>query len=150
MRSDDRHPSTLGTRVSVIDAARLAVCRLDASAVLPDWLADRGGFVSVTRTTEELSIICPDEFVPPGVRCERGFRLLKVEGPLPFDAIGIIARLAGVLAAAQISLIAVGTFDTDYVLIKDDRRESAIAALRAAGFEVTLEGPEAHGSARMA
>ena len=58
--------------------------------------------------------------------------------------------MAGVLAAAQISLIAVGTFDTDYVLIKDDRRESAIAALRDAGFEVTLEGPSAHGSARMA
>ena len=150
MRSDDRHPSTLGTRVSVIDAARLAVCRLDASAVLPDWLADRRGFVSVTRTTEELSIICPDELVPPDVRCERGFSLLKVEGPLPFDAVGIIARLAGVLAAAQISLIAVGTFDTDYVLIKDDRRESAIAALRDAGFEVTLEGPEAHGSGRTA
>ena len=95
--------------MSVIDAARLAVCRLDASAVLPDWLADRRGFVSVTRTTEELSIICPDELVPPDVRCERGFSLLKVEGPLPFDAVGIIARLAGVLAAAQISLIAVGT-----------------------------------------
>ena len=126
-----------------------AICRWPPGETLPDWL-NHSGFVSVTRTTEELSIICPDEFVPPGVRCERGFRLLKVEGPLPFDAIGIIARLAGVLAAAQISLIAVGTFDTDYVLIKDDRRESATAALRAAGFEVTLEGPEAHGSARMA
>ena len=129
--------------MSVIDAARLAVCRLDASAVLPDWLVDRRGFVSVTRTTEELSIICPDELVPPDVRCERGFRLLKVDGPLPFDAIGIIARLAGVLAAAQISLIAIGTFDTDYVLIKDDRRESALAALRDAGFEVSLERPKA-------
>ena len=69
------------------------------------WLADARGFVSVTRTTEELSIICPDELVPPDVRCERGFRLLKVEGPLPFDAVGIIARLAGVLAAVQISLL---------------------------------------------
>jgi len=126
--------------VSAIDATRLAVCRLDASAVVPDWLSDARGFVSVTRTTDELSIICPDELVPPDVRCERGFRLLKVEGPLPFDAVGIIARLARVLAAAEISVIPVGTFDTDYILIRGHACERAIAALRDAGFEVRHEG----------
>ena len=128
--------------MSVIDAERLAVCRLDPSAALPDWLPGVRGFVSVTRTTDELSIICREELVPADVRCERGFTLLKVEDPLPFDAVGIIARLATVLAAAQISLIPVGTFDTDYILIRVVDAERAIDALRREGYAVRQQTVE--------
>ncbi len=136
MGADDSRPPAVGTRVSLI-AGALAICRLDPRAALPAWLSAADGFVSVTRTADELSIICSEEHVPSDVRTERGFRLLKVEGPLPFDAIGIIARLAGVLAAAQISLIPIGTFDTDYVLIKDDISALAIATLQREGYEVS-------------
>jgi hypothetical protein len=135
--SADDDPSSLGTRVSVIAGAMLAVCRLDPRAPLPDWLSPGRAFVSITRTPDELSIICSEELVPPDVPTERGFRLLKVEGPLPFDAVGIIARLASVVAAAGVSLIPVGTFDTDYILIRDNACERAIEALRDAGFEVS-------------
>jgi hypothetical protein len=140
MPPHDDLSSALGTRLTVIAEGPFAICRLDPHEPLPSWLTGAQGFVSITRTPDELSIICRESLLPSEVQIERGFRLLKVAGPLPFDAIGIIARLSGVLAAARISLIPVGTFDTDYVLIKDEKCRSAVAALRDAGFEVAAEG----------
>jgi len=111
-------------------APTFAVCRLDAKALIPEW-ATRGIFFSVSRTDEELSIVCEEALVPDGIRCEKNWRALKVAGPLDFALTGILASIANPLAAAGISLFAVSTFDTDYVLVKiqDFERASSILGL---------------------
>jgi len=111
---------------------QLAVCRLASDAPLPIWSLT-GPFISITRTADELSIVCLDESVPIGTTVERGWRYLKVEGPLDFALTGILADLAGALAAAGISIFAVSTFDTDYLLVKEETLPEAIAVLGAAG-----------------
>jgi uncharacterized protein len=92
------------------------------------------GFTSITRTAEELSIICESSVVPPDVKAERGWGALQVLGPLPFDAVGILRQIADPLAEKGIPIIAIGTFDTDYVLVQRDQRDAADAALAQAGL----------------
>jgi hypothetical protein len=110
--------------------ARFAVCRLDpVASVSPDLLKPNQEFLSITRTADELSIVCPESLVPAGAKVERGWRALKVQGPLDFSLTGIIAALTAPLAAAKISVFAVATFDTDYILVREADLERAIAAL---------------------
>jgi uncharacterized protein len=110
----------------------LAVCRLPPDAPSPPW-ADSLVFSSVTRTADELSIICPSHQVPAGLKAEAGWRGLKFCGPFPFDAVGIMASVTEPLARAGISLLAIGTFDTDYVLVKAGQLAAAIRTLEHAG-----------------
>lgn len=114
---------------------RFAVARLDAKNEIPSWPA--GEFVSITRTSEEISIVCAEEGVPDATRAERGWRCLAVAGPIPFEVTGVAAAIAGALADAGISLFLVSTFDTDYVLVKEAVLERAMDALRGSGCEVT-------------
>lgn len=123
-----------GLRLSLLDGP-LAVCRLDAVTDVPSWAAS-GGFLSVTRTDDELSVVCLEEALPEGVRHEKGWRALKLEGPFEFSEVGVLASVAAPLAGAGVSVFAVSTFDTDYVLVKHERLERAIAALRELGYEV--------------
>jgi hypothetical protein len=109
-----------------------AVCRLPAVEPLPAW-ADGGPFSSITRTGDELSIVVPEDRVPTGVQAEGGWAVLRLNGPFPFTAVGVLASVAVPLAAARISLFAVSTFDTDYVLVKESAREKAVAVLQEAG-----------------
>jgi hypothetical protein len=113
----------------------LAVCRLDAGAPLPDW-AMGGSFSALTRSADELSVICPQASVPPGVTCEPNWRALKVEGQLDFAMVGVLAGISGALANARISLFAISTFDTDYILVKETDLPGAVSALRSAGYGV--------------
>jgi GNAT superfamily N-acetyltransferase len=110
-----------------------AVCRLDADAPLPAWLAG-GPFVSITRTADELSVVCREEAVPAGVRCEQGWQCLRVAGTLDFSLVGVLASLLDPLAAAGVSVFAVSTFDTDYLLVKSTDFQRATEALRASGI----------------
>jgi hypothetical protein len=112
-----------------------AVCRLDAGAALPAWAAG-GPLVSVTRTADELSVVCPQQAVPEGVRCERGWRGLRVAGPLDFSLVGVLAALLDPLAAAGVGVFVLATFDTDYLLVKEKDWPRAVLALRRAGYEV--------------
>lgn len=112
-----------------------AACRLLPTEPIPAW-AGSAVFSSVTRTADELSIICPAPPVPAGVKAERGWRLLKVAGPLDFGMVGVLASITAPLAAGGISLLAVATFDTDYVLVRAERLEEALRALEAAGHRV--------------
>jgi len=123
-------------RLAVL-SGRFAVCRLPADAAVPAW-ADAGGFVSVTRTAHELSVLCAEERVPADVRSEAGFRALMLEGPFDFSAVGILASVASPLAEGGVSLFAVSTFDTDYVLVKDERLADALRVLAAAGHAISL------------
>jgi hypothetical protein len=116
-------------------ADTFAVCRLDAGAVVPEW-AWTGEIACVTRTRDELSIVCRADLVPAEVRREGGWRCLKVKGPLDFSLSGVFARIAQPLADAGISLFAVMTYDTDYVMVKQERLRDAADALMAAGHAV--------------
>ncbi len=113
----------------------LAVCRLKPEASVPDW-ASQGAFSSVTRTTEELSVICAAEHVPPDACASRGWRALKIEGPLDLELVGILVSIAVPLAQAGVAIVPLGTFDTDYILVQGDRLGTAVEALRATGLEV--------------
>jgi len=113
----------------------LAVCRLDAAAGIPAW-ATAASLFSVTRTADELSIVCPEGLVPDGIRCEKGWRAFELEGPFEFSEVGILSAVASPLAEAGVGIFAVSTFDTDYVLVKEERLDLAADALRAREHEV--------------
>jgi hypothetical protein len=114
---------------------RLAVCRLAPGEPFPAW-ANGGAFASVTRTGDELSVVCPEGAVPEGTRCEAGWRMFRVEGPLDFALTGVLASIAAPLARAGVSIFALSTFDTDYVMVKEEDVERAASALAAAGHRV--------------
>ena len=112
-----------------------AICRLGPAEDVPDW-AMIGEFVSITHTGDELSIVCAEEHVPPDVKADREWRVLKVEGPLDLALTGVLASLANPLAEAQLNIFAVSTFDTDYLLVKGYNLPRACDVLRQAGFIV--------------
>ncbi|MFV3076675.1 ACT domain-containing protein [Niveispirillum fermenti] len=114
---------------------RLGVCRLAAEAPLPAWVAGPG-FASITRTADEVSIVVDQGRVPADVAMVGGWRALKVRGPLDFGLTGILAALAVPLADAGISLFAIATYDTDYILVQQDALDRAITALTAAGHHM--------------
>lgn len=119
----------------------LAVCRLAADAGLPAWVGlDRPGPVSVTRTTDELSVVLPQDRVPDEVPAERGWRAVVVRGPLDFSLVGILSSLTSTLASAEVPVFALSTHDTDWLLVRGRQLEVAIAALAAAGHHVHTEG----------
>jgi uncharacterized protein len=115
----------------------LAVCRFASDAGIPALTTEgESRFFCVVRTRDELSIVCAEDRIPDGVRAERGWLALKLEGPFPFSMTGVLASFLQPLAEAQIPIFAISTFDTDYVLIKRDRFVAAVAALAAAGHEL--------------
>ena len=109
-----------------------AVSRLDADSPIPDW-ATRGPFNTVTRTRDELSVVCPTGQVPPGTVSKGGWRCLRVEGPLDFSLTGILASLAAPLAEKGVSIFALSTYDTDYLLVKSGQLDTARAVLTKRG-----------------
>jgi uncharacterized protein len=110
-----------------------AIVRLDADEAIPHWA--RGAFLSITRTSDELSIVCEEGNVPD-VIADRGWRCLKLAGPMPLDQTGVAAAFTRVLAQAGVAVFVVSTYDTDYVLVRDSMLEHASAALRASGYIV--------------
>lgn len=115
----------------------LAICRLDAGTALPSWAAGPSAFLTVSRTAEELSITTVQRTLPADAKCERDYRAFRVRGPLPLDLIGILAAIADPLADAGLSIFAISTYDTDYVLVKLRDLPTAIEALERAGHRVT-------------
>ena len=115
---------------------RLAVCKLQPTADLPTW-ATSGEFSSITRTHDELSVVCPEEAVPADVRAEKGWRVMRVAGSMDFSVVGVLASMTAPLAEAKIGIFAISTFDTDYLLIKEDDLNGAIEALQAYGHAIT-------------
>ena len=114
---------------------RLAICRLGPAEAVPQWA--QGGFSAVTRTAEELSVVCADSAVPEGTRCDRCWRALRVAGTLDFALVGVLASLAAPLAGAGISIFAVSTFDTDYLLVKEENLARACEVLERAGHALS-------------
>ena len=114
---------------------RLAVCRLDPDEMIPDWLRECD-FWSVTRTDEELSVVLPEASVPRAWKTEEGWRCLKVHGPLDFNLTGVLASLASPLAEAGISIFAISTYDSDYILVRDEDLDGAETVLSACGHVI--------------
>ncbi len=117
----------------------LAVCKLDPAGDIPSW-ATQGGFFSITRTHDELSVVCPEASVPADVRAEDGWRCFRVAGSMDFSVVGVLASLTAPLAGANIGIFALSTFDTDYLLVKAHDLPEAIEALVACGHAVS--GPD--------
>ena len=102
-------------------------------------LAPAGDFFAYVRTPGENSYVMEESLVPKTVAGSRGWRPLKVHGPLDFSLTGVLASIAAPLAEAGISIFALSTFDTDYVLVGDSKVGSAVEVLREAGHEVHEE-----------
>lgn len=109
-----------------------AVVRLDSHATVPDW-ALRGEFNSVTRTTEELSIVCPTENLPSHIESSIRWICLKLEGPFPFSQTGVLLSFIQPLSSNGIPIFAISTYDTDYVLIQEEFAQAAVELLQKAG-----------------
>lgn len=114
---------------------KYGVCRLDKTELIPQW-AQNGDFFSITRTAEELSIVCSEDNIPDGIKCERAWKVLKIEGTLDFSLIGILASISTILAHKGISIFAISTYDTDYILIKNNSIDNAINSLIMEGYEI--------------
>lgn len=115
---------------------RLAVCRLDAGREVPSWVDRSREFTSVTRTMDELSIVCARDDVPEGIPMEGPWRALRVQGPIVMTLIGVVAAVANPLADAGISIFTLSTFDTDYILVHEPDFDAAVGALTQAGHVV--------------
>jgi hypothetical protein len=113
-----------------------AVCRLRADENIPGW-ALSGSFCSLTRTLDELSVVCSQEVVPEGVKAVRGWKSLKVEGKLDFNLVGILSSLTSSLAEVGISIFTISTYDTDYLFVKERDLDRGVAALRKAGHHIS-------------
>ena len=124
-----------GTRKLELLPDVYAVCWLDKHAPVPDW-GISGTFASITRTATGLSVVCPDAQVAKGVTKEGGWKILMVEGPLDFSLTGILASLTTPLARNEITIFALSTYDTDYLLVKQEHLEKAIQVLRADGYDI--------------
>jgi len=111
---------------------RFAVCAL-SKPVLPD-----GEFVSLTMSGGEISLVCEEEKAPLECRAENGWRALRIKGPLDFSLVGILAAVSGVLAEANVSIFAISTYETDYVLVKEENLERALQTLEAKGHIVCI------------
>lgn len=90
----------------------------------------------IGRTNEETSIVCPSSLTVTGARTEPGWSCIKVSGPIDFAVTGLLAELSQALAEAGISIFALSTFDTDYLLVPTSRIDEASAILRRRGYDV--------------
>ncbi len=133
--AEQDHPPSWKRTLLTLEGT-FAVCRLAGDSPLPPW-ATAGPFFSITRTAEELSVVVRQDAVPEGTVCERGFCCLRVAGTIPFSVVGVLASLAAPLAEAGISVFALSTFDTDYLLVKATDYEKARKALQQAGHSIT-------------
>lgn len=109
-----------------------AIVPLAADASVPDW-ATRGKFTSITRTNEELSIVCPMENLPGDVHSPHRWTCLKLDGPFPFEMTGVLQSFIEPLSGNGVPIFAISTYDTDYVLIPEEWGGRALDALRKAG-----------------
>ena len=114
------------------------ICRLQPEAAIPEW-AYMGEFLSITKTAEELSIVCLSGVIPESVEKDAGWKVLKIEGILSFGLVGVLAQVSAVLVEAEVSIFAISTYNTDYILVKNRDFDAAVVVLRNDGHEVVQE-----------
>ena len=116
-------------------AERFAICRFGPDCDRPAWCTG-GSLCAWITTTDEATAVCSEDLVSDAVECSRGWRCLQVAGPLDLSLVGILSRLTAALASAQVPVFALSTYDTDYLLVREEALGDAISALRTAGHEV--------------
>ncbi len=121
-----------GLKLSVL-AERFTIHRLDSFVPIPAQIA-LSPFYSIVKTADEVSIVCVEDIHFSSDKYESGWRAIKVLGPLDFTLTGILARISTILAEEKISIFAVSTYDTDYVLVKEERLHQAMEALVESGY----------------
>jgi uncharacterized protein len=115
---------------------KYSICRLSPHAAIPGWLAS-AEFFSVTRTADELSIVSLQELAEEvDTACSRDWRIMKIEGPLDLTIVGLIAGVAGVFKDAGVPIFTMSTYDTDYIMVKEQDLGAGVRALEGAGHEV--------------
>jgi hypothetical protein len=114
---------------------KFAICKLLPGDPIPPW-AVSGRIWSVTRTPAELSLVCSQSDLPPGFAAERDWKALQIVGPLPFEMVGVLSSLAMPLADAGLSIFAISTFETDFILVREQSFEAACRVLVNAGHVV--------------
>jgi uncharacterized protein len=114
-----------------------AICKLDPNVLIPDWVWT-SSFYAITKTADELSIVCEqDKVVPhPNMQQENGWKCLQVVGQLDFSLTGILSSIAQPLAENKISIFAISTYNTDYILVKKEYFEKAQEVLKQNGFNI--------------
>jgi uncharacterized protein len=117
-------------------SGRYAVSQLPANSPIPSWVPSTG-FSSVSRTADELSIVCDQSVVPAGIKHQGDWACLSLVGPFEFTLVGILTAVLIPLRDAGVGIFALSTFDTDYVMVAAPKIDTALAALRAAGHTVT-------------
>ncbi len=114
-----------------------AICRLSPHADIPAW-GKNTELYSITRSRDELSIVCFNENVPLDIEADRDWRALRADGPLDLSLVGILVSLLRPLAEAEISVFAISTYDTDYVLVREKFLSQAISVLKKEGYSINL------------
>ena len=118
--------------IKTVDS-RLTVCQLTPEAEIDL----RGDFYFIAKTDEEISLVCPEEAVPANpVKREDGWRGFRIQGVLDFSMIGVLSKLSGILAGEKIGIFAVSTYNTDYILVKEENFGRALKALKRAGYKI--------------
>jgi hypothetical protein len=110
--------------------------RLSPSAEIPVEVFS-SVFLNISKTEEELSIVCPSSLELKSEHRDNDWVCIKVRGSLDFGLTGVLAKLCGVLAEAQLSIFAISTYDTDYILVKATKANKAVSALETAGYKFT-------------
>jgi hypothetical protein len=116
-------------------AETFTIHRLQPNAEIPSP-ALRSPFFAIARTGDELSLVVPGSVKIKSDRSDAGWACFKVEGPLEFSLVGVLACIAGALAKASVSIFALSTFDTDYILVKREQVRAAKEALTTAGYQI--------------
>ena len=116
---------------------KYSVCRLNKNDEIPKWIFDEE-FFSITRTEDELSIVCLQDKIKEDIKCEKDWRVLKIEGPLDFSLIGILSKISTLMANNDISIFAISTYDTDYILIKEESINRAIEVLEKSNYSIVF------------
>jgi hypothetical protein len=109
---------------------KFGICHFDKNSSIPDWTRGESNFTSITRTSDELSIILPQDKIPGGVLAEKNWRAFKVQGPLGFVLTGVVSSLSKPLADAKISILYVDTYETSYIFVEEKNLEKAKKILR--------------------
>ncbi|MHA7179397.1 ACT domain-containing protein [Arthrobacter sp. MDB2-24] len=147
MTESDHGPSA-GTTLTLLPE-RLSIYRFHPDTPLAE-VGTLSGLWSITRTPQELSVVAAEDSHPAADEEDRGWRCLYVDGPIPFDLTGIVAGLTSTIAAQDLGVFVLSTFDSDLLLVRDYSLDQSLQALRDEGYDVRTEGntlaPTTHAS----
>jgi uncharacterized protein len=119
-------------RIKVLQG-EFALCSLNVGEKIPSWILP-SSFYTLTKTTDELSVVCESKYVPENIKCDKGWQILKIADVLDLSLTGITAKFSTALADAGVNLCVIATYDTDYIMVKEEKLETAKSALINAGF----------------